>query len=367
MENSLDPDFDFKDIIANANDIVIVTEVAPLDEPGPRIVYVNRAFTDLTEYTPEEVLGKSPRILQGPDTDPATRRRIHEALARNQPVREEILNYSKSGRRYWLDMNIVPLVDPDGGVRYFAAIERDLTERVAAEAMKDEFISTVSHELRTPLTALRGAIGMLNPQVMPELSPQALELVDIAQRNCARLLYLINDLLDMEKLASGGVPYSFAPLALAQVIRTALDINAPYAVQHEVRLVFAPPRADLQVMADEQRLLQVLGNLLSNAARFSPPGSEVRVDLQPQDDRVRVSVCDDGEGVPESFVPRLFQKFAQAPLRSGERRSGTGLGLAISRGIIEQHGGEIGYYPNRPHGSCFYFVLPRIEDPADSR
>lgn len=361
METRLEPDFDFKDIIANANDIVIVTEVDPLDDPGPRIVYVNPAFTELTEYTPEEVLGRTPRILQGPDTDPATCRRIREALARNEAVHEEILNYSKSGREYWLDMNIVPLFDAASGIRYFAAIERDLTERKAAEAMKDEFISTVSHELRTPLTALRGAIGMLNPQLVPELTPQAQQLVDIAQRNCARLLYLINDLLDMEKIGSGGLQCSFTPLAMAEIVRTALDINAPYAERHGVRLVFEPPALPLRVMADEQRLLQVLGNLLSNAARFSPAGGEVTVTLQPQDDRVRISVCDTGVGVPESFVPCLFQKFAQAPPRPSEARTGTGLGLAISRAIVEQHDGEIGYYPNRPQGSCFYFLLPRIE------
>ena len=358
----MDPDFDFEDIIANANDIVIVTEVGLLDEPGPRIVYVNPAFTELTEYTPEEVLGQSPRILQGPATDRETLRRVRTALERGEAVHEQILNYSKSGREYWLDMNIVPLFDADGRIRYFAAIERDLTERVAAEAMKDEFISTVSHELRTPLTALRGAIGMLNPQVVPELSPQAQELVDIAQRNCTRLLYLINDLLDMEKISSGGLQCSFTPLDLAGIIRSALDINAPYADRHEVQLVFEPPHGlPLQVLTDEQRLLQVLGNLLSNAARFSPPGAQVRVALTPQDDRVRVSVCDSGTGVPVSFVPRLFQKFAQAPARPGEGRSGTGLGLAISRAIIEQHDGEIGYYPNAPRGSCFYFLLPRLQ------
>lgn len=354
------PDFAFEDIIANANDIVIVTEADPLDDPGPRIVYVNPAFTALTGYTPEEVLGRTPRILQGPDTDPDTLRRISAALHRHEPVREEILNYSKSGREYWLDMNIVPLVDADGGVRYFAAIERDLTERVAAETMKDEFISTVSHELRTPLTALRGAIGMLNPKLVPELTPTALELVDIAQRNCARLLFLINDLLDMEKLSSGGLPCNLTPLALTDVIGTALAINAPYAERHAARLAFTPPAQSLYVQGDEQRLLQVLGNLLANAARFSPEGGEVRVGLQPLDGRVRVSVCDSGEGVPEAFVPRLFQKFAQAPLRPGESRGGTGLGLAISRAIIEQHGGEIGYVPNRPKGSCFYFTLPRV-------
>lgn len=484
--------FSFEDIVDKANDIIIVTEADPIDEPGPRIVYVNPAFTELTGYTAEEAIGQNPRILQGEDTDPATRDRIREALARREPIRVEILNYSKSGDAYWLDMNIVPLFESDGEIRYFAAIERDLTERIDAEealraseqrfrstlesmtegvlvqdrsgrvmscnpaaerilgrdlerlgaevmidpqwhavhadyspftaedypgnqtlrtgrpvhnvvlgiqkpettmtwlsanaepifydgddspdavvstfhditarmeadAVKNEFISTVSHELRTPLTSIRGAIGMLNPRFFPDLPEQALDLIDIAQRNCARLLYLINDLLDMEKIASGKLFYSMSRLRMDDIITAALDVNEPYADRYDVHFAFEPPADVLYVKGDEQRLTQVMTNLLSNAAKFSPAGSEVIVSVQYHEANIRVNVCDQGEGIPEGFQSQIFEKFAQATPPAGEKKAGTGLGLAISRAIIEQHGGRIGFYRNHPQGTCFYFDLP---------
>ena len=126
-------DFSIEDVVKFANDIVIITEAHPIDEPGPKIVYVNQAFTDLTGFAPEEVIGKTPRILQGPDSDPETRAEMRAALEKKEPFRTAIVNYSKSGRKYWLDINIIPLKNSRGEITHFAAIERDLTDIKNAE------------------------------------------------------------------------------------------------------------------------------------------------------------------------------------------------------------------------------------------
>ncbi|MFO7603515.1 MAG: ATP-binding protein [Gammaproteobacteria bacterium] len=482
----------FEDIIANTNDIVIVTEAAALDEPGPRIVYVNAAFTRLTGYTAEEVLGKSPRLLQGPETDGDTRRAIRTALQAGEAFRGEILNFAKSGQRYWLDLQIVPLRDARQRITHFAAIERDLSERYQAETalreernrthaivaamaegvvvqdrsgritscneaaasmlgleceelaghstveprgallredgtpflwadhpalhtlrsgqacqnvmmgisrphdmtrwismntnpiflsddaqpdavvttfrdisalrladqMKTEFISTVSHELRTPLTSIKGALGLFNGGALGEVTEQARQMLDIASRNVDRLSLLINDLLDMEKIASGNITLEMTRLRLNSLIEDAVYANAPYARAHQVRFCYTPPAQDIEIEADAHRLLQVLTNFLSNAAKFSPAGSDIPITITITGDQLRVTVCDNGPGIPPEYHARIFERFSQHDASDRRQHGGTGLGLAISRALVELHHGDIGFYANEPSGSCFYFALP---------
>ena len=480
-------------IIENTNDVVIVTRADPLDEPGPVIEYVNSAFTRLTGYLPEEVIGRSPRILQGPETDPATRRRIGEALRRGEPIREEILNYAKDGREYWLDLQILPLPGTDGRVTHFAAIERDLTDRHMAEQaqresellfrsvissmvegvvvqdadgfiiasntaterilgltadqlagrtsidprwssiradgspfpgdehpamqtlrsgaayrdvlmgvqkpdesltwisvntspvklragdqpdavvstfhdvteqrraeeLKAEFVSTVSHELRTPLTSINGVIRLLRAGVLASLPDSALELVGVAERNCERLQTLINDLLDMEKIAAGKIAFELVPQDLVELIDGAVSANQPYAERHRVRFLFERPDGEVHVQADANRIIQVLTNFLSNAAKFSPEGADITIGVDTRDRGwVRVTVADQGAGIPNSFRDDVFEAFTQSEAVDTRKHAGTGLGLAISKALIEKHHGRIGFYDNEPHGTVFYFDLP---------
>ena len=264
----------------------------------------------------------------------------------------------------------------EGDAMKLGGVALDLTELRRTEKLKDEFVSVVSHELRTPLTALRGALGLMENQVAGDLPPHAREMVGLALRNAERLSLLINDLLDIEKIEGGAMRFEMREIELGALLRSAIELNASYAAPLGVRLQLEPLPDDLRdvrVIGDRNRLMQVLSNLISNAAKFTRPTGGVRVRAryaeashgtgrahrQSQGPRVRIEVCDEGQGVPPEFVPRLFERFAQADSTSTRRRGGTGLGLAISRAIIEKHGTRIGYQPPAEHnaGATFYFDL----------
>jgi signal transduction histidine kinase len=228
----------------------------------------------------------------------------------------------------------------------------------SVDHLKSEFVSTVSHELRTPLTSIRGAVGLALGSASNELPEKVTELLVMANRNIDRLTLLVNDILDLEKIESGRLAFKFEPLDLVELTRNALESNAGYAHQHQVRLrlVGSPTRAG--VKGDESRLLQVFANLLSNAIKYSPAGGEVEVSIQQRGDRFRVEVQDHGTGIPEAFRARIFQRFAQADSSDTREKGGTGLGLNISKVIVERHEGVIGYESQQGVGTEFYFELP---------
>jgi len=245
-----------------------------------------------------------------------------------------------------------------GGRRVFSGTLRDVTERKAMERMKTEFISTVSHELRTPLTSIRGSLGLLSAGVGGELSERANSLVEMANANSERLVRLITDILDIEKIESGETGLRLQPVDLGALVEQAVAQNQDYATQFGVTLRIVQPRAGLRVRADPDKLHQVLANLLGNAAKFSPPGAVVEIDLSRAGEHARVAVHDSGPGVPEEFRPRIFQKFAQADGSDMRRPGGTGLGLSIAKAIVERHGGRVGFDSPPGGGATFYFELP---------
>lgn len=235
-------------------------------------------------------------------------------------------------------------------------LARDEAER--ASRVKSEFIATVSHELRTPLTAISGALGLVAGGVAGALTPQAREMIDIALKNSRRLSFLINDLLDMEKLLAGKLQFDRHVQPVMPLIEQSLTDNQAYAAQFGVRYTLGARVEDVQVDVDAQRLQQVMANLLSNAAKFSPAGSEVTVDVLRNGGALRVQVTDRGPGVPLEFQARIFQKFSQADSSDSRQKGGTGLGLAISRELIERMGGRMGFESQPGKGARFFFELP---------
>src|SRR6266545_925166 len=231
------------------------------------------------------------------------------------------------------------------------AIVRDITERKHIERLKSEFIATVSHELRTPLTSIRGALGLIHAGVT---GTQTTAMIDIAYKNSDRLLRLINDLLDIEKIESGKLEFARQPIEILPLVEQALDINRPFGAQFGVTFALEQRVADVWVNADANRLTQVLSNLLSNAAKFSPSDDTVTIAIVDQDRTIRVAVTNHGPTIPESFRERIFTKFAQADASDTRQRGGTGLGLSISKAIIEQLGGVIGYETDSATGTTFY-------------
>jgi signal transduction histidine kinase len=233
----------------------------------------------------------------------------------------------------------------------------------AANHAKGQFIANVSHELRTPLTGIIGALGLVQ-KGLQEMPPQSAKLIEMAYQNSKHLSTLINDVLDFEKLNAGGMTFNCRPMALTPCIRSALELNQSYAERYRVSFAFENtlPEETL-VIADGQRLLQVMANLLSNAAKFSPADEDVLVSFKKVNGRVRVSVKDRGPGIPDAFCAHIFQKFAQANSASTNKDRGTGLGLAISKAIVEGMGGSIGFDSIAGHGATFYFDLP-LAQPA---
>ncbi|MBC7182566.1 MAG: HAMP domain-containing protein, partial [Marinobacter sp.] len=234
-----------------------------------------------------------------------------------------------------------------------------MEEREALDVLKDQFVATVSHELRTPLTSINGSLKLLASGSAGELPAKAGVMVDVALRNSEQLQRLIADLLDFNKTLAGEMPIHPEPVSVSDAIRTACEGNQAMARHYRIRLS-PEPSMDWLVQADPLRLRQILDNFISNAIKFSPTDGcvGIRAELSAPG-RIRVTVSDQGQGVPEPFLPRLFQRFAQAEAGSARARAGTGLGLAITRELARLMDGEVGYYYKR--GARFWVELPTVE------
>jgi signal transduction histidine kinase len=236
---------------------------------------------------------------------------------------------------------------------------RDVTAQREAERVKKEFTSTLSHELRTPLTSIIGSLQLINTGIVGDVPPDVAELTVVAERNGQRLLDLINDLLDIEKIESGKLSMAPEVLAIDDVVREAMVLNKAFGERFKVRFEMSSGLPGRQVTADRKRLLQVMTNLLSNAAKFSPEDGAVEIALRDDGSNVRVAVHDRGPGIPESFRTRIFGRFAQADSTATRQKGGTGLGLAICRRLIELMHGRIGFEDRPGGGTTFWFELPR--------
>ncbi|MGE6690086.1 PAS domain S-box protein [Stutzerimonas stutzeri] len=281
---------------------------------------------------------------------------LHRALQGEHVIDHEMVLLALGTPRHVLS-NADPLYTSDGQPLGAVAVLHDITERKRIERLQREFISTVSHELRTPLTSITGALALICSNVMGEVPESMHELLEIAQQNSQRLSALIDDLLDMDKLHAGKMRFDLIEQPLQDQLELALRSNRSYADRHDVQLHLGECLAVL-VKVDAMRLQQVLSNLLSNAAKFSPAGERVELSAMMGDGRVRVSVRDQGPGIADDFRERVFQKFAQADSSDSRQQGGTGLGLAISKELIEHMDGQIGFDSEPGHGACFWFELP---------
>jgi signal transduction histidine kinase len=234
------------------------------------------------------------------------------------------------------------------------------------EQMKTDFVSTVSHELRTPLTSIRGSLGLVLGALDNEVGPKARALLEIASQNTDRLIRLINDILDIEKIEAGHVTLKTEPGELRAILRTTLTGLEGYATEAGVRLVLEPG-VDAIATVDADRLVQVFTNLVSNAIKFSPAGQAVRVRLETEGSLARVLVTDAGPGIPEEFRDKMFGRFQQADRSDSRKKNGTGLGLAIARAIVELHDGSISFESAAGRGTTFVVELPYLPPVGHSR
>lgn len=311
-----------------------------------QIETVNAAAQHLFGYGAAQLMGLPFRILF-----------VQPPLVSEPGSLVELQIMRQNGDLRWVDLLETRLKLAERSMRVL--VLRDVTQRRQTEQLKNDFISTVSHELRTPLTAIHGALGLVNSGTLGPVQGTQQQLLDIAQQNSEQLLNLINDLLDIEKLAAGKMQLSLESKPVLPLLESAIERAEPMARPRQVRLQLQSTLTEpLLVLVDVQRWQQVMANLLSNAIRFSPNQGVVTVTVQQLGKALRVQVMDQGGGVPVDFIPRLFQRFSQADSSSARQQGGTGLGLAICKELLERMRGQIHYQPVPTGGACFYFDIP---------
>ncbi len=342
----------------------LVDGVIVINERG-LILTANPATEQIFGHGIEDLIGRNVKILAAAPYAAEHDQYLENYLTTGQPrvigLRREVEGRHRDGSTVPIELAVAEMRLP--GERLFVGILRDITERRRVDRLKNEFVSTVSHELRTPLTSISGSLGLLAGGIGGEMSTEAMNLVDIARNNSERLVRLINDILDIEKIESGRMVFNMEPLDLLPLVEQSLSDNAAYGTQFGVEFELvpgAPGLATAKIIGDGDRLTQVMTNLLSNAAKFSPEGGTVRVTLERQDHLLRVSVADQGPGIPEEERGRIFERFVQADSSDSRSRGGTGLGLNICEAIVERHNGIIDFATatGGASGTTFHLRLP---------
>lgn len=318
----------------------------------------NPAAERLFGYAADEVVGKSIDMMVPEEQ----RTELHDILARIgrgcRVEHHETVRLAKSGRRIEVSLSISPIKSPSGEIVGACKIARDMTDKKRLERMKDEFVATVSHELRTPVTTIAGPLGLLVGGAAGEMPDKVKMLVTMAHANSERLARLVNDILDIDRIEAGRMRFDFKQVETKRIVKWAIEANRQLSEQFGVPARLDENAIDASVQTDPDRLMQVLGHLLSNAVKFSPSGEEVVVFIERQGAYVRVGVRDRGSGIPEEFKNLIFEKFAQVDASDARRKGGSGLGLSIVRQTMLQLGGRVGHFPAPAGGTVFYVDLP---------
>ena len=333
--------------------------IASLDI-NQRFIFHNKACEEVFGMSFNQIHGRTLAEVIGPKTYEFVQDKAEEAL-RGYVVQYERVQSMPHGQFRDYAITYFPRYgegQDESKVIGFYTLGTDITELKRIDRMKSEFVSTVSHELRTPLTSIRGSLGLIAGGVVGELPEAVKTLVDIAKNNCERLIRLINDILDSEKIESGKMRMDLKNVDIKQVVRQALVASEGYAAQHRVRVQLQASDEPMQVCIDNDRMTQVLINLLSNAVKFSSSGSTVDVRVLRGTQGIRVEVADHGLGIPDDFRNHIFQKFSQADSSDARKKGGSGLGLSISKTLIEKMGGHISFTSALNVGSTFFFEVP---------
>lgn len=319
--------------------------------------FANAAYLEWFGQAPDAIIGITLQELLGDDLFALNAPYLQGVMAGERQVFEQTMTKADGVVGHTLTYYI-PDRDSENAVAGFFVLVTDVTALKAVERLKDEFVSLVSHELRTPLTSIRGALGLVLGRCAQDLPDNVRQLLENANRNSERLSLLINDILDMEKLAAGKLSFQMAIQPLMPLVEESLTANYGYAVAHHVQFVLVERAEDVMVNVDSQRLAQVLSNYLSNAAKFSPDQSRVEIRVQRRGAQVRVAVHDFGPGVPADFQAHIFSKFSQADTSNTKKLGGTGLGLAITLEMVKRMGGKVGFDSVAGDGATFWFDLP---------
>jgi PAS domain S-box-containing protein len=346
-------------ILDNISDAIITIDAKGI------IHTVNSTVEDMFGYSTSELIGSNVNILMGEPYhdlhDSYINNYLMTGLAKVVGKSREIEAQRKNGEVFDIELFVHDIgVDKE---HRFLGIVRDISQRKHMDRVKSEFVSTVSHELRTPLTSIKGALGMINSGILGELPDKAKRMVELAHNNTERLILLVNDLLDMEKIQAGKIDLRTGKVNLTALVKESIAMNQTYASNLKVSLVLENSPEDYFIEADFSRILQVMANLISNAAKYSPPNDVVTINITADADYVKVSVSDNGAGIPVEYHGKIFQKFSQLDASDKRKKGGTGLGLNITKAIVEHHGGQISFISTINQGATFFFTLPLWQKP----
>ncbi|MEB3294745.1 MAG: PAS domain S-box protein [Synechococcales bacterium] len=339
-------------VVVNTNDAVIITEAEPIDEPGPRILYVNEAFTRITGYTPDEVLGKTPRFLQGSKTDQTKLQSIRTALTRWESITVELINYRKDGSEFWNEFNLVPVADAKGWYTHWIAVQRDTTARKRADeirlalerekelnALKTRFFSMASHEFRTPLSTVLAAAQVLeNSQDEWNNTEKRLRNLYRIQESVKNMVQLLDDILTINRAEAKNLTFNPKLIDLEQYCRHLIE-EMQLSAGNQHTLTFVCQGTPYPVNLDEKLMHSTLSNLLSNAMKYSPNGGYILLELRFEGDSVQIKVQDEGIGILPEDQPKLFEPFQRG--KNIRAIPGTGLGLVVVKKCVELHQGTI--------------------------
>ncbi len=361
-----------REVEASGRKLALFAERAPIAvlevDPKGTILEMNPAAENLFGYATAELVGRNAiHTLFPPAGLEMNETSWSQFVSGGKPITEpQVACIRRDGIEIICEFTLTPLVNDVGDLISVIAQVRDVTQQLEAERLKKEFTSTLSHELRTPLTSIIGSLQLVNAGILGEVEKDIAELTSVAERNAQRLLDLINEVLDIEKIEAGKLTLFPETIMLEELVRESLALNKGFAERFKVRLNACGALPGVQVYADRKRLLQVLTNLISNAAKFSPEGEIVEISMTHSDAVVRVGVGDRGPGIPESFRNRIFGRFAQADSALTRQKGGTGLGLAICKRLIEIMDGRIGFEDREGGGTVFYFELPVLSGTAQT-
>jgi PAS domain S-box-containing protein len=355
--------------VQQANDAILIT-TAGLDAPEPRIVYANPAFEAMTGYTAAEVIGNTPRMLQGPQSDRGELDQVRATLERGDSYHGEIVNYRKNGSTYLLSWRIDPIRDAGGTITHWVSVQRDVSEEYAAKEerarllhqaqqamrLRNDLLSMVSHELKTPLTSLLGFTHLLERQHTTAAQQQ--RAVHTIAKQAQRLHMLIEEVLDLERIQSGMLTLRMEPVDVGVLAERVVAEHQPL-LRAQQTLTLHNPSEPVRVGGDTKRLEHVLQHLIQNAVTFSPHGGTIAVMVNSEDNQARITVGDQGIGIPAAAQAHIFERFYRAsnvePLQVG----GFGVGLYVVHEIVKRHGGTIAVESTEDGGSTFTVCLPQ--------
>lgn len=324
------------------------------------VLSANNAATSMFGYSLDELLGKNVSLLM-----PEKNAMAHDTYIENYLKAgvehvigkgREVEGKHKSGRAFPMHLAVSNVELPH--TRYFVGVCRDISEQKANEQLKNEFISIVSHELRTPLTSISASLGLLKGGIVGNVPEKAQKLIEIAHNNAERLGRLINDILDIEKIEAGKMLFHNVPISANKLLSEAIEANQGYAEKYQVFLQVDYLSRDITLIADPDRSLQVLANLISNACKFSPANGKVRINAQQIDQTLALCVTDHGVGISPQFTHKIFGKFSQIDSSTARSKEGTGLGLSLSRQMARQMGGDLHFTSTPNVQTQFCFTLP---------